>query len=221
MCGRFIITGSKNLTERFSAKVENNPLFTDSYNISPGINIPVVYERESEKLLSLMRWGFVPHWTKDESIGARLINIRAETIDQKPSFISSFKHRRCLIPASGFYEWKKTASGSFPYFITVKDRGLFSFAGLYDEWKNSKGEIIKTCGIITTVAQELLQPIHDRMPVIIRKESEDGWIDVNSDKSLLNDILNKPVVEGLNWYPVSRMVNSLGNDTRELIEEIE
>lgn len=194
--------------------------YSPRYNIAPGQTVPVIGEDLSGRWLAVMRWGLVPHWAKEASIGHKLINARAETLTDKPSFRDSFHHRRCLIPADGFYEWKKEGKTSTPYRIVLPGQELFAFAGLWDRWDANEGSIFSFT-IITTTASPAMQEIHSRMPVILRGEPEyAAWLDGSTDTGTLKKML-RPCEERLHIYPVSRLVNSPRNDLPELVREQE
>ena len=163
----------------------------------------------------------IPSWAKEESIGNRMINARAETVAEKPSFRNSFKRRRCLVPADGFYEWKKPTGGGrkIPMRIVLKDKEPFAFAGLWDTWVNPEGEEVESFTIITTQANELLRRIHDRMPVILAEEQEATWLDQDADAQELLSML-KPFPGEMEAYPVSTLVNSPSNDDQRCISPV-
>jgi putative SOS response-associated peptidase YedK len=172
MCGRFALSStSSSISKEFGLE---QALFSiqPSYNIAPSQPI-IIIANEGEKKLLQCRWGFIPNWAKDPSIGHKMINARAETIAEKPSFREAFKNHRCLIPSDGFFEWRKEKGGKVPLFIHLKNGKPFSFAGLYSIWASPEGKELSTCTIITTTANKLLEPIHDRMPVIIPKENRE------------------------------------------------
>lgn len=194
--------------------------FKGNYNASPGQNI-LIRKNESHDKLTYAKWGLIPFWAKDPSIGNKMINARAETISEKSSFKNAFNKRRCLIPAGGFYEWKKeeSAKRKTPYFIFLKDRSLFYFAGLWEKWKNSKGETIETTTIITTKPNEMMKELHHRMPVILQKEKSLEWLNSNNKDNLLN-LLNPIDASLMDAYIVSTMVNSPSNNSASLIERV-
>jgi putative SOS response-associated peptidase YedK len=174
MCGRF--TNSAKLEQiktEFKVGTKNPNLFQPRYNIAPTQMIDVVFEPETERVLSQLKWGLVPSWAKDVEIGSRMINARAETITEKPSFREAFRQRRCVIPASGFYEWQKMERrAKQPYYFYLKDKEVFGFAGLWEEWLDkTHGELLETCTLITTEANEVLKPVHERMPVILKADN--------------------------------------------------
>ena len=170
MCGRFSIAGFEGIEERFQLEIEF-PDLKPNYNVAPSQNVPVILKHCSNQL-ALFKWGLIPFWAKDPSIGHKMINARAETVDEKPSFKTCLQRKRCLIVADGFYEWKKEGSTKRPHRITLKNKELFGFAGLWDAWKSPTGEIVNSCTIITTTPNELMEPLHNRMPVILPKDVE-------------------------------------------------
>jgi putative SOS response-associated peptidase YedK len=165
-----------------------------------------------------MRWGLIPHWAKEEGIGYKLINTRAETVDSKPAFRQPFKRHRCLIPANGFYEWRKTQSGKTPYYIRLKDDSVMGFAGLWDVWTNPEGGRIESCTIITTAANALIKPLHDRMPLIISPDDYDVWLTGNVGEA--SEVVGMSSSAGLEAYPVSTRVNKPENDDPMCIERL-
>jgi putative SOS response-associated peptidase YedK len=216
MCGRFSLTQS---TEAIadSFELENLPDLSPRYNIAPSQPIATVIQ-ESERQFQWMQWGLIPSWAKDPSIGNKLINARAETVSEKPSFRSAFKRRRCLIVADGFYEWQKVEGRKQPYYIQRQDGKPFAFAGLWERWQPPTGEEIVTCTIVTTSANALMQPIHERMPVILLLDSYDRWLDPNeSDRKLLQDLLQPCASEVLKAFPISSTVNNPANDNPDCI----
>ena len=177
MCGRFVLlTDLTIITESFH--IQNIACeYKPGNNISPGQQIYAVLRKDNQNTLVNLRWGLIPAWAKDYSIGNKMFNARAETIAYKPSFKNAFQKRRCLIPADGFYEWQKLGKMKKPFQFSLKSGEPFGFAGLYETWVSLEKELIHTCTIITTEPNELIQPIHDRMPVIVKKELEAFWID--------------------------------------------
>src|SRR5438105_243032 len=177
MCGRFTSHHSpEEIMERFEV---DEALFRPDprYNIAPTQILAAVIEQQGKRQLTGFRWGLVPSWSKDPAIGNRMINARAETILEKPSFKAALTRRRCLIPADGFYEWKKSTAGSQPFHIRRRDGGLFAFAGLWEEWQSPDGSPLQTCTIVTVEPNELMSPIHNRMPAILEREEEKLWLE--------------------------------------------
>jgi len=188
-----------------------------SYNVAPTQQVAVIIEDGLKKLVSV-RWGLVPYWAQDLSGGSKLINARAETINQKAAFKEAFQWRRCLVVADGFYEWRKNGAIREPIFIRLKNGRSFGFAGLYENWISPGGENIRTCTIITTEPNEIMRPIHDRMPVIVPKDQEDRWLDPDcQDLETLLPILRPYPAEEMETCQVSSLVNSPANDAPECI----
>ncbi len=198
MCGRFVlITDLKNIQNNFDIQnisCEHQP----SWNIVPSQSVPVVICHNGINQLVCYRWGLIPSWSRDPSIAEKLINARAETVDKKPSFKDALKKRRCLIVADGFYEWKREGKSKMPLYFYLKSARPFGFAGLYETWISPDKKEINTCVIITTAANELIAPIHDRMPVIVSGEQENIWL--QSDVSKISDLLSL-----LKPYPAGEM----------------
>lgn len=228
MCGRYTLTQpAEVLAEAFDVSdyVELQP----RYNIAPTQDVAVIgRNHEGRRTLGLMRWGLIPSWAKDPTIGNRMINARGESAAEKPAFRSSFKSRRCLVPADGFYEWKKQGSGSKqPYYIRMKDHHPFAFAGLWSRWRPKAtdgadaGEPILSCTLLTTSPNPLMAEIHDRMPVILHPEHYDFWLNPdNQDAEALNRLLVPYEPEAMEAYPISTMVNRPGNEGPRLIEPL-
>ena len=225
MCGRFTSQAKpKEIEKEFDVKVSDNELFTPRYNIAPTQTIAAVLESDGKRIIEGLRWGLIPGWAKDQSIGSKMINARAETLAEKPSFKNAFRSHRCIIPASGFYEWQKQTKGAKqPFYFRIKDKDIFGFAGLYEHWLDKEtGEQIETCTIITTEANKVLEPIHERMPVILKPEDYEQWLDAKEkDTDKLQKLLALYPSEEMESYQVSKAVNSLSNDSPELLEEIE
>jgi putative SOS response-associated peptidase YedK len=184
MCGRFTLKSPGRI--KFARVDGSNlpPLFP-RYNIAPSQNVLAVVQNDGEREAAFLQWGLIPSWSKE---GKGFINARSETIEDKPSFSESFHRRRCLIPADGFYEWQRSGKIAQPYFFHMKDESPFAFAGIWDEWQGD-GKVIASCAIITTTANELLASIHDRMPVILRPELEDSWLNDESEPVILRNLL--------------------------------
>jgi putative SOS response-associated peptidase YedK len=220
MCGRF--TYAKEFREigiRFDLE-HDIPFFRPRYNIAPGQEVAVVFSRENVHSLAMMQWGLVPSWAKDPAIGNRMINARAETLAEKPSFKGLIGKRRCVVLADGFYEWRKEGKRKVPMRIRLKSEDPFGFAGLWDSWRKPDGKELQSCTIITTEANDLLRSIHDRMPVILAQEGEKLWLDAElRDFSQLFPLLKPYPSDQMEAYEVSILVNSPRNDLRACIEE--
>lgn len=217
MCGRFtLMIDAEELQAEFGLQ-ETPPNHVPRYNIAPSQPIAVIKEWPARSM-DWMRWGLVPSWAKDPSIGSKMINARSETVQEKPSFRNAFNRRRCLIPADGFYEWKK-ASGkgpSTPYFFYASDHKPFAFAGLWEVWQSPDGGELHTCTILTTAANSLVAPVHDRMPVILAGEALSKWLSPTTPNVWL-DLLKPFPAERMAAHTVSSMVNSPFQDRPELI----
>ena len=215
MCGRFSLADLSALKRVFKINLPEG--VTSRYNIAPSQNILAIINDKGYRAVNF-RWGLIPFWAKDIIPG--IINARAETIDKKPSFKHSFKNKRCLIPADGFYEWKGKAGSKRPYRIALKNRSVFTFAGLWDRWRSPKGETINSCVIITTSANTLLEPIHNRMPVILSEKAEEAWLNEDTDILTLKGLLNPYSAELMESYEISTMVNDYQKDIPEILEPV-
>jgi len=202
MCGRFVLlTDLSDITEAFDIQ-EDACDYKTGNNISPGQLVTAVVHDEKNRLVNF-RWGLIPSWAKDPSIGSKMFNARAETVSVKPSFRSAFRKRRCLIIADGFYEWQKLEKVKKPFYFSLKSGRPFGFAGLYESWTSPDQKQIRTCTIITTDSNELVMPIHDRMPVILSKESASIWINLqNQNKEELLSLLKPYPEEGMKMEEV-------------------
>ena len=221
MCGRYTLTLTKDgLRAQIPTIGSFGMPWKPRYNLAPTNIVPAIISEEPTTLHGL-RWGLIPSWAKDAAIGQKLINARGETLGEKPSFRLLFKRRRCLIPADGFYEWRSVGRRKQPIYIRLHESRLFTFAGLWDEWKNATGETVRSCSIITTNANELIQKFHHRMPVIIRTESRPIWIDPKiTDTNGLMDLIKPYPFEKMEAYPVSPTVNKPENDSPECIDPL-
>ena len=218
MCGRFVLySPAKTIIEEFRADKAALE-YTPNYNIAPAQNI-VIVKKDGTRILTQCKWGLIPSWAKDPAIGCKTINARAETVATKPAFRSAFENQRCLVVADGFYEWRSEGKVKTPVYIRLKSGKPFGFAGLYSLWTSPKGDEICTCTIITTDANELLAPIHDRMPVIISKDNYDLWLDpgVRESKALLPLLACYPS-DAIEFKQVSSLVNSPKNNSPDLIK---
>lgn len=222
MCGRFTLTRlEQKLADVF--EIDDVPDFKPQYNVAPTQTVvTVMHHPEQHRVFELLHWGLIPSWSKDPSIASKLINARSETVAEKPSFRSAFKKRRCLVIADGFYEWQRTEGKKQPYYFQLQDKQPFGFAGLWEQWHDSEGEQIDTCTILTTSANSLMAPVHDRMPVILKPEDYDLWLDVQvQDPKMLQPLLQPYSTEAMTAYPVSTIVNSPKNNTPECVAPLE
>lgn len=219
MCGRFTLTLDMNtIAETFG--VEPTLSSSARYNIAPTQEVVTVLQdaQNPKPHLEWLRWGLIPSWAKDESIGSRMINARAETLAEKPSFKRLLTSRRCLVVADGFYEWKQAAKTKTPMYITMRDHEPFAFAGLWDLWKSPDGQQLRTCTIITTEPNSLMAEIHTRMPAILTREARDLWLDPEmKDSHGLTSLLTPYPAEQFAAREVSKLVNNPRVDSAELI----
>lgn len=215
MCGRFSLADLSALKKVF--KINLSEGIKPRYNIAPSQDILIIINDKGYLAVNF-RWGLIPFWSKDIIPG--IINARAETIGKKPNFKHGFKNKRCLIPADGFYEWKGKAGRKRPYRIALKNRSVFTFAGLRDRWRSPKDEIINSCVIIITSANTLLKPIHSRMPVILSEKAEEAWLNEDADILTLKGLLNPYSAESMESYKISAMVNDYQNDFPEILKPV-
>lgn len=223
MCGRYTHRYTwREIRKLYRLTLQTAPNIPARYNVAPTQDVPVVrfVAGTKDRELAMMRWGLIPPWSKDLKMAAAMINARAETLTQKPSFRTAFRRRRCLIVADGFYEWRKLPSGQQPYFITAKDGEPFAFAGLWERWEKSPdGRPVESCTIVTTEANEVLRPIHDRMPVLLSPGDFDAWLDVEGWPAEKAAQLLKPLpAERIVLVAVTTRVNSVLNDDPSCIE---
>ena len=220
MCGRFsLIADLGELARRF--EFDGNQLDLEpNYNVAPTQNILTVVGGENRRG-GFMRWGLIPHWAKSVSIGSRMINARAETAAQRPAFRDAFRRRRCLVLADGFYEWQRAGSVKKPIRIVRESGEPFAFAGLWAVWKDPDGNTVPSCTIITTEANDLLRPIHHRMPVILPRQMEEFWLDRDvQDTAALEDALKADPSELMQTYQISTLVNSPRNNGPQVLEPV-
>jgi len=214
MCGRYRLSHRKQLVEKYFDSSGDED-WTPRFNIAPTQQIPVIRQnpKEPRRQLSLLRWGLIPSWAKDSSGAARTINARSETAASKPAFRDALKSRRCIIPADGFYEWKRSNSMKQPYCFEVNGGALFAFAGLWDRWKDPSGQWIQSCSILTTTPNAVTAEVHDRMPVILDGHSFDLWLDPGLTRvEMVTELLRPYDARAMRSYPVSSRVNHVAND---------
>lgn len=217
MCGRYALHADRpKLISAF--ELSECPEVTPRYNIAPMQPALVVRQRSTgERVAHFLRWGLVPSWAKDASVAARLINARCETLAEKPSFRSAYKRRRCIVPASGFYEWKVEDGGKQPYYIHPAGAELFGFAGLWERWAPPEGEPLDTFTIITTEANSAMAPIHERMPAILAPGDFGLWLSGETEPDLLRQLLTPCDTNWLEMHPVGKLAGNIKNESRELI----
>jgi putative SOS response-associated peptidase YedK len=224
MCGRYKLSRRKQVVGEYFDAVSSEEDWAPRFNVAPTQPVAVIRQNPKEPLreLSLMRWGLIPSWAKDASGAARMINARAETASTKPAFRDAMKSRRCLIPADGFYEWKRDGKTKQPYCFEVNDAELFAFAGLWDGWKDPSGSWIKTCSILTTTPNAVTASVHDRMPVILDPDGYDLWLDPGmTNVDVASDLLKPYDARLMRCYPVSTRINSVVNDDAECSRPVE
>lgn len=219
MCGRFtLVSPFVTVTERFHASAPQG--FRPRYNISPGQDVVCVI-RDGKNRIEPLRWGLIPFWAKDPAIGNRLINARAETLAEKRSFRNALAKHRCLVVADGFYEWRLSGKRKVPVYVFLKSRKIFGFAGLYEDWKATDGEQIRTCTIITTGANDLVRPIHDRMPVILPEGVEDLWLDPGEERcERLLSFLKPYSADEMTAHDVKSAVSNTRHDAPDCIAPV-
>ena len=229
MCGRFTTTTPASVVaDFFDAETEladEDP----NFNVAPTSDVMVVYEGDNgQRRLDLMFWGLVPSWAESPAIGSRLINARSETAAEKPSFRSAFRRRRCILPVDGFYEWVQVPERKKkqPVYISARDRTPLAFAGLWETWKPKDGsandDALRSCSILTGPPNELIAPLHDRMPMILSSDQWESWLDPSmNDVEFLRAMLRPAPEEWLQWWPVSLAVNTVRNRDSSLIERAE
>ena len=219
MCGRFTLrTPAHRLAEAFG--VDALPNLAPRYNIAPTQDVVAIRHADAGRELAMLRWGLIPGWAKDPAIGSRMINARAETVAEKPSFRAAFRQRRCLVAADGFYEWQKAAEGpKQPYYIRLESDAPFAIAGLWERWRDPAGETVESCTLITTEANAALAPIHPRMPVILAPADYDAWLDPRpASPDALHDLLRPYPGAEMAVIPIGRHVNNVRNDDPGCIE---
>lgn len=220
MCGRFTLkTPTETLAEVFEVPVPQD--LQPSFNIAPSEALVTVRadEQKAKRELALLRWGLVPSWSNDPKVGNKMINARSETVATNGAFRSAFRRRRCLVLADGFFEWQRQEKRKQPFYIHMKDDSPFAFAGLWEVWEGKDGTVLETCTILTTEPNDLMSPIHNRMPVILKPADYDLWLDPEmQDAEPLKALLRPYPKSKMEAYPVSQLVNSPSNDTPENLE---
>lgn len=219
MCGRFTLhTPESRIREAFHL-AQTAPLgLTPRYNIAPSQPVPIIRDTDVGREMVLAKWGLVPHWSKEPRTKYSTINARIETVAEKPVYRTPFKHRRCLIPADGFYEWRVVDDHKVPHYIRMRDGEVFALAGLWDRW-DGDGEHLESCSLIVMPANEIMKPLHERMPAIIAPAHYDLWLDARvTDKAELMGYLNSAPSSQLTFYPISPRVNSPKHDDDRCIQ---
>ena len=224
MCGRYRLSRRKQIIEEHFDTVSGDEDWSPRYNVAPTQPVPIIrqHRKEPRRELSLVRWGLIPWWAKDASNSALMINARSETAATKPAFRDALKSKRCIVPADGFYEWRKTRSGKQPFCFEVNDGDLFAFAGLWDRWKYPDGKAVETCSILTTAPNAVTSAVHDRMPVILDPNNYDLWLDPGfTDVNAESELLKPYDASVMRCYPVSTRINHAANDDAECSAPVE
>jgi putative SOS response-associated peptidase YedK len=219
MCGRYRLSRRKQLIAEYFATADEVD-WEPRYNLAPSQDVGIIRQDpvKPKRSFSLARWGLIPYWAKNASVGYKMINARSETAASKPAFTDAFRRRRCLLPADGFYEWQRRVKVKQPFHFGMQDDSLFAFAGLWDRWKDSLGQVVESCSILTTTPNSLLSDVHDRMPVILNPEHYDLWLDPGfRDLDSLANMLKPFDASLMKRYPVSTRVNAVTNDDAECV----
>ena len=219
MCGRFTLqTPESKIRKAFQLQLTGSLGLRPRYNIAPSQDIPIIRDTEEGQELVLVKWGLVPHWSKEPKTKYSTINARIETVAEKPTYRTPFKSRRCLIPADGFYEWKIINGHKIPHYIRMHKCGVFAFAGIWDRWEGD-GKTLDSCSIIVMPANEVIKPIHERMPAIIAPAHYDLWLDQRiTEKDEIMEFLNSAPSGSLKYYSISPWVNSPEHDNERCIQ---
>jgi putative SOS response-associated peptidase YedK len=221
MCGRFTLFSSPRELQRFFGTPPPSFEILPNYNVAPTQDIPVIIQHEDGRHIKKRHWGLVPVWAKEKAIACKMINARVETITSKPAFRAAIKQRRCLIPANGFYEWSGKAGNKQPYYFHSASGEPLAFAGLWEVWMDKDAvpepSPYKSCTIITTDASDSVRDVHDRMPLILKPEAYDEWLNLETnDPGKIEKILKDGCVKELKRYPVSKLVNLVGNNSNDV-----
>ena len=223
MCGRFALNVSaEDLSRLFGIAPEGVPDLGPRFNIAPTQPVLAIRQpAEGPRAADLLRWGLVPGWARDPGMGSRMINARAESAADRPAFRAALRRRRCIVPASGFYEWRAEGGGKQPYFIHRPQGELLAIAGLWERWRAQDGEDLDTCALLTTAANPDVSALHDRMPVLLQPGDFERWLDPTlSDPQLLADLLQPAAIGSLVWHPVGRRVNRAGEEGPDLVHPL-
>ena len=219
MCGRYRLSRRKQLIAEYF-ETGNEVDWEPRYNIAPSQQVGIIRQdpERPERYFALARWGLIPSWASDASIGSKTINARSETVLTKPAFRDAFSSRRCLLPADGFFEWRRSGREKQPFHFGMQDDSLFAFAGLWDRWRDPAGDVVESCSILTTTPNSLLANIHDRMPVILRQENYDLWLDAGfKDVKALAEVLVPFEAAQMRCFPVSTRINAVTNDDPDCV----
>jgi putative SOS response-associated peptidase YedK len=217
MCGRFTLRANP-AAVREAFKLDETPVIEPRYNVAPSQQVLAVRSEQGKTEPVFLRWGLIPSWAKDPKITFTLINARSETAAEKPSFRTAFKARRCLIPADGFYEWLKEGKAKKPMRFTLRDGRLFAFAGLWEKWVSPEGPVVQTCTILTTNSNELIRPLHERMPVVLDPACYHAWLDPVTSAAELQSWLTPWPAGDMTMVPANQIVNSPRNEGPECLQ---
>ena len=221
MCGRITVAKPDRVIRKFSPDKVRSILDSPRYNICPGQKLGAMIRSADERVLGDLQWGLVPSWAEDPKIGYKMINARSETVEEKPAFRKAFRKRRCLVVADGFYEWSRKGKAKQPHYFRVDDGDVFAMAGLYEIWRSPEGDKLSTCTIITTTPNDVMEPVHHRMPVILDEENWETWLDpMNEDVPTLKALLQPYTSARMSEHAVSTIVNSPANDSPSCIEPL-
>lgn len=220
MCGRYVLKATlQDLQKNYDAVPDGVFTVEPNYNVAPSNHMPVVVQKDGTRTLDMYRWGLIPFWADSIKTGYSMINARAESLTTKKSFSRPFSSQRCIVPASGFYEWKKAKSSKVPHFITSKQSPLFHFAGLYEQWKDENDQTVNSYTIITTTANKPMSELHDRMPAMLLLDEFNTWLNpTNTDTDSLRDLLRSWPDDDIQFHRVSQDVNNARNSGEHLIE---
>ncbi|MDI6401860.1 SOS response-associated peptidase [Balneolaceae bacterium ANBcel3] len=221
MCGRFTLySDKKEIEQHFHVSFTDDVPYEPGYNIAPGSIQPVILTKGTrDRVVEPLVWGYIPSFAKDKQAQSPLINARSETIHEKPSFRQSFQRRRCIIPSNGFFEWKEVGSKKVPFYIRLLEEPLFGMAGIFDTYTNDRGKELTTFAILTTSANDLIEPLHHRMPVLLRPSDYDVWLDpVTKEQDRLPALFKPHPTPGMSLYRVNEEVNNPSNNTPDLIQ---
>ena len=224
MCGRYRLSRRKQIIEEHFDSVSGEEDWSPRYNIAPTQPVPIIrqHSKEPRRELSLARWGLIPWWAKDSAGAARMINARSETASSLPAFRDALKFRRCLVPADGFYEWKRAGKTRHPYCFEVNDGELFAFAGVWERWKDPSGNLVESCSILTTAPNAVTSTVHDRMPAILNPDAYDLWLDPGfADVVAVSESLKPYNASSMRCFPISARVNHVANDDAECSVPVE